>query len=173
MRPKLNIVGNVAPVSDKNPVRASFLQKYVNRDAINWMRALGEVLDHQKVLYRAKAKEGPLDPSVTERDASIDLLACFVDKVEPTHAQNVWDVLQTNRLGMVLLLSHFPLNVDQDWLWNFRSVALVTKKSAGGIEIPHEHSEDDDTVQIRELTYFKSIDMKNLVQKLVDRRLAG
>ena len=176
MRPaRLNIVGSVPPAEDKDPVRTMLIRSYMRKDARNW-------IDEFKNVSRAKNAETNVAVLRSEPDDAadlfppskdIDLLVCFINRLEPSVATRLHRLLYDSRISKMLILTHMRHNLNADWTNHFATVPAAARREKNVLVPADDRMIGADRLQIREMDYYKSMDMRILVDELLQKKNFG
>lgn len=98
--------------------------------------------------------------------SEIDLLVCFVNRIEPALATSIGRLLYDARLRSMLVLSHWRLEWGENWLHNLQIVPESASMSRG-VLVPGARLMPDNKLQIREMDCYKMCDMRLLIDQMI------
>ncbi len=166
---RLNILGSVPPAEDKDPVRTMVIRSYLRKDVRNWIdefRHVSKTKDAETNV--AVLRTGPDEAADQFSDqADIDLLVCFINRLEPGLATKVQRLLYDSRISKMLILTHMRTNLHADWTNHFGTVPAAARREKNVLVPADGRMMGTDRLQIREMDFYKSMDMRILVDELL------
>ena len=166
---RLTILSSIPKATDKNPVRQKLWERMIKDDARHWMTSfLEEVYSRNVYTEAATVFDGPEDAMKrVPKEATIDLLVCFVNEVNPRLASDIVPVLFDQRVKIMLILAERRMEWDASWLQNMNTLSTTAYKIPSGIYVPRTSEIPEERLQIREMDHYKTMDMKNLINRLL------
>lgn len=148
------------------------IRRFLIGDAHNWMQefkrqsSAKKVLSNRMTVRRAPDEALQLLPAASE----VDLLVCFVNGVQPGLAEGIGRLLYDARVRKMLILSHQRLEWGKDWLHNFQTAPLSAKRSGNVLVPTSDQLMREERLEIREMDYYRSVDMRMLIDELLSNR---
>ncbi len=171
---KMNILGTrMVPKEMSHSLQLRLDEKFVEKGMHRWMDAMKKKLEEMGIPFFSIGTDKTPTQALEyfPEGTRVDLLTCFVPRVDPCVAVETGRLALREGVNTVLVLSYYPIRDKADWIDNMKILPRYAKKTPdSNICLPSDEMIGS-KLQFHELTGFSEKDFTPLIDSVMENQI--